>query len=321
MNNQNHTITRRNFLNSASLLTTGILLDPKHLFAQVQSPVITIMKAAATAKINVTKLRGNISILEGSGGNIAVFDGPEGKLMVDAGIGVSKPNVSAALRSVGHNPLKYLVNTHWHFDHADGNEWIHDAGATIIAHENTRKHLANSVRVEDWNYTFPQAPKGALPTVLVKTDHPMKFNRETIHIEYYTPAHTDCDLSVYFTHADVLHVGDTFWNGYYPFIDYSTGGSIDGAIQAAKNNVAMTSSNTIVIPGHGPVGNRSQLVAFRDMLIDIRGKVAILKQQGKSINEIIAAKPTANYDAKWGASLLKATFLPGWFITEYKTKP
>jgi len=308
MNNQNQTITRRSFINSASLLAAGILLAPKDLFAQAQSPVITIMKAAATAKINITKLRGNISILEGSGGNIAVFNGPEGKLMVDAGIGVSKPNVSAALLSVSHNPLKYLVNTHWHFDHADGNEWVHAAGATIIAHENTRKHLANSVRVEDWNYTFPPAPKSALPTIIVKTHHNLQFNGEAIHINYYTPAHTDCDLSVYFPHADIIHVGDTFWNGYYPFSDYSTGGSIDGAIRAAERNVGMTTKNTIVIPGHGPVGNRAQLIAFRDMLIDVRGKVAKLKQQGKSINDIIAARPTADYDTQWGGFVIKGDF-------------
>ncbi|MES2425353.1 MAG: MBL fold metallo-hydrolase [Bacteroidota bacterium] len=307
MNNQNQTINRRNFINSASLLTASVLLMPKGLFAQTQSPVITIKKAAATAKINITKLRGNISMLEGSGGNIAVFNGSEGKLMVDAGIGVSKINVSAALSSVSDKPLKYLINTHWHFDHADGNEWLHDAGATIIAHENTRKHLANSVRVSDWNYTFPPAPKGALPAIIVKTNHSMHFNGEMIHINYYTPAHTDCDLSVYFPHADILHVGDTFWNGHYPFIDYSTGGSIDGAIRAAKRNVAMATANTIVIPGHGPIGNQAHLIEFRDMLIDIRGKVAALKQEGKSIDDVIAAKPTAAYDTKWGSFVIDGT--------------
>lgn len=308
-------INRRRFLESTGILAAGLCFIPKLIFAndeypllrllQQESPVLTIMRAAATAKITATKLRGNVTMLEGSGGNIAVLYGPQGKLMVDAGIGVSKPNVSSALQNIGPNPLKYLINTHWHFDHADGNLWVHEAGATIIAHENTRKHLAVATKVDDWDYTFPAAPKAALPTINFKQNHSIKFNGETLQMKHYKPAHTDSDISVYFTNADILHVADTFWNGYYPFIDYNTGGSINGMIAAAELNVSRTTNKTIIIPGHGPVGNKMQLIEFRDMLVSIRDKVLDMKKQGKSLDEIIAAKPTAAFDDKWGGFVIK----------------
>jgi glyoxylase-like metal-dependent hydrolase (beta-lactamase superfamily II) len=308
MNNQQYSTSRRGFINSASILTAGILLAPKSMFAQAQSPVITIKKAAATAKINVTTLRGNVSVLEGSGGNIVVLNGKQGKLLVDAGIGVSKPNLSAALNGISAGPLKYLINTHWHFDHTDGNEWLHEAGATIIAHEKTQKHLSESVRVDDWNYTFSPSPKAALPTIVFNTDYKLHFNDEMLIMKHYAPAHTDGDISVFFSNADILHTGDTWWNGYYPFIDHNTGGSIDGMIHAAQLNIAQTTNKTIVVPGHGPVGNKQQLTEYRDMLVDVRGKIAGLKKQGRSIDEIISAKPTAAYDAKFGGFVIDGTF-------------
>ena len=124
-------------------------------------------------------------------------------------------------------------------------------------------------------------------------------------MKYYGPAHTDGDISVYFTDADVFHVGDTFWNGYYPFIDYSTGGSIDGMIRATEANLAKVTDKMIVIPGHGAVGNKSQLAFYRDLLVGTREKVATLKKQGKSLDEIVATKPTGTTDAKWGNGFRK----------------
>jgi glyoxylase-like metal-dependent hydrolase (beta-lactamase superfamily II) len=140
-----------------------------------------------------------------------------------------------------------------------------------------------------------------------KTDCEMQWNDTRLLLKYYGPAHTNSDISVNFTDADVLHVGDTWWNGVYPFIDYSTGGGIDGSIRAAEANLAAVSSSTIVIPGHGPVGGRSDMTEFRDMLVAIREKVAALKKQGRSLDETIAAKPTAAYDANWGQFLITPT--------------
>jgi len=271
-----------------------------------ESPVITIRNAAATGKINIHKLRGNITVLEGSGGNITVLTGRAGKLLVDAGI--SRPQVEDALKSLGDEPIKYLINSHWHFDHTDGNEWLHSVGAEITAHENTRKHLCVSTRVDDWDFTFPPAAPGALPTKVITDDETVHLNGTAVLLRCYSPSHTDSDISVEFKEANVISVADTLWNGHYPFIDYSTGGSIDGMILAAEANIARANDQTIVIPGHGPIGNRSQLIEFRDMLVAIREKVGYLKKQGKSLDEAVAAKPTADFDAKWSGFVIDGNF-------------
>jgi glyoxylase-like metal-dependent hydrolase (beta-lactamase superfamily II) len=249
-------------------------------------------------------------VLEGSGGNIAVLTGSEGKMLVDAGIRVSRPQLSKALADIGSGPITHLVNTHWHFDHADGNEWLHSEGARIIAQENTRKHLAGIQRVEDWDYNFLPLGPGGIPSEVFSDAHGLKLNGASIALKHYGPAHTDSDISVTFAEANVVHVGDTFWNGIYPFIDYSTGGSIDGMIAASDANLASTNDDTIIIPGHGePVSNRAELQAFRDMLVAIRDNVARLKKQGRTRDETVAAKPTAAFDAKWGQFVID----PGFF--------
>jgi glyoxylase-like metal-dependent hydrolase (beta-lactamase superfamily II) len=176
---------------------------------------------------------------------------------------------------------------------------------------NTRKRLSVATRVEGWEWTFPAAPAGALPVKVFAAEHEMRRNNTRITLKYYGPAHTDSDVWVIFTDADVVHVGDTWWNGVYPFIDYSTGGSIDGQIRAAEVNLAAFTSKTIIIPGHGPVGDRSGVAEFRDMLVAIRQNVAALKKQGRSLDEAIAAKPTAAFDAKWGQFLITPAHFTG----------
>jgi glyoxylase-like metal-dependent hydrolase (beta-lactamase superfamily II) len=263
-----------------------------------------MINEAAKAKISVQPIRRNISVLEGSGGNIAVLTGRDGKLLVEAGFAVSRPAITSALASINADPIQHLINTHWHTDHTDGNAWLHAAGAEITAHENTRKRLAVATRVEGWEWTFPAAPAGALPAKVFASEYEMRRNDTRITMKYYGPAHTDSDVWVNFTDADVVHVADTWWNGVYPFIDYSTGGSIDGQIRAADANLAAFTKKTIIIPGHGPVGDRSGVAEFRDMLVAIRENVAALKKQGRSLSETIAAKPTTAYDAKWGQFLI-----------------
>jgi glyoxylase-like metal-dependent hydrolase (beta-lactamase superfamily II) len=214
---------------------------------------------------------------------------------------VSRPQVVAALAALGPEPVTHLINTHWHFDHTDGNAWLHELSPTIIAHENTHRHLSTTQRVEDWDFDFAPLPAAALPTEVFATDRRLIFNGTNVTLRYYGPAHTDSDISVYFEEPDVLHVADTYWNGVYPFIDYSTGGSIDGSIRAAEANLALANENTIVIPGHGvPVSDRAGLQRFRDMLVTVRDRVAALKAQGRSLEEIVAARPTAAFDEVWG---------------------
>jgi glyoxylase-like metal-dependent hydrolase (beta-lactamase superfamily II) len=304
-------LSRRGFclccIGAATFASSAGWLTPSEVFAQSRNIVDSIRSASAEAPIKVHKLRNNISMLEGSGGNIGVLTGPDGKILVDAGITASRPRILEALGRLSNDPVRYLINTHWHFDHADGNEWLRKEGATIIAHENTRKHLAEATWVEDWDFNFPPSPAGAVPSEVVATDRTLNANGATLALKHYGPSHTDGDLSVTFQEADILHTGDTYWNGFYPFIDYSTGGSLDGTIRAAEANLSAATDRMIVIPGHGPVSNKAELKAYRDMLVDVREKVAALKKQGRSLDETIAAKPTAAYDAKWGQFAVNPT--------------
>src|SRR5262249_23142551 len=200
--------------------------------------IVSLIKdSAATSPIVTHRVRDNVFVFEGSGGNIAVLAGSDGKVLVDAGISVSRPQITQALAALGAAPVTHLINTHWHFDHSDGNEWLHSIGAEIIAHENTRKHLSEVQRVEDWDYNFPAQPKGAIPTQVFAKEHHLELSGSSTGFRHYRPAHTDSDISVTFAEANILHVGDTFWNGVYPFIDHSTGRKMDGMLSAwhAKN--------------------------------------------------------------------------------------
>lgn len=232
--------SRRQFLKTAAAATAALWVRPYPLYAQHEGDhlVHLIRDGAASAEIEVQRLRGNIAVVMGSGGNIAVLPGRDGQLLVDAGIPASRRSLAKALAGISRDPITHLINTHWHFDHTDGNEWLHSEGAAILAHENTLKRLSVATRVEDWNYTFEPAPIGARPSQVFQAESAMHVNHAHIALTYYGPAHTDSDISVHFTDADVLHVGDTWWNGVYPFIDYSTGGSIDGSIRAAERNVS-----------------------------------------------------------------------------------
>src|ERR1700732_1680750 len=304
-------VSRRQFLISSGAVVAAACLISPRLFSQ-EGLVVMALKTSATANITVQILRRNISVLLGPGGNIAVLTGPDGKLLVDAEVVTARPSVTAALASINADPIKQLINTHWHFDHTGGNDWLHQAGASILAHENTRKRLSVDTRVEGWVYTFPAAPVGAIPTTVFQDEYTVQFNGSTLALKYYGPAHTDSDISVYFTEADVLHTGDTFWNRNYPFVDYSTGGSIDGQIRAAEANLAKVSATTIVIPGHGAVAGKADLTLFHDVLVDAREKVAKLKKQGRTLEQVIAAKPTAPYDAEWGQGFQSPKSFLGW---------
>jgi len=284
------------------------MFAPRTVFGQevpLPEVVVNARKAAATAKIITQNLRGGVYVLMGSGGNIAVLPGPQGKVLVDAGMSTSQPQIVEALNAISSGPISHLINTHWHYDHTDGNEWMHAAGATIIAQDKCKARLSSVQQMKAFNSTFPAAPKGAIPTKTFAEKDGMKLNGVTLSMAHYEPAHTDTDIWIHFVEANVLHTGDTWFNGFYPFIDYSTGGSINGMIKAADRNLATAGPDTIIIPGHGPIGNRKQLQEFRDVLIYSRDAVATLKQQGKTLTEVVAAKPTEKYDSTYGTGFMK----------------
>jgi glyoxylase-like metal-dependent hydrolase (beta-lactamase superfamily II) len=299
-------ISRRRFVGTAAAAAIVYSTDFRSLFAQTAAPqqassgVEQMRAAAANAKIDTLPLRNDLRVLMGSGGNIVVLPGKDGKLLVDSGFSTSKLQITAALAAISGDSLRRLINTHWHFDHTDGNEWMHQAGATITSDKRTRKRMSVQSAIPMFNLVLPPSPNEALPTDVFPKDRTLEHNRETIHLKSYAPAHTDTDISIHFAKANVLHAGDTWFNGFYPFIDYDSGGNIKGMIAAAKVNLSLSDGETMIVPGHGPLGNRAQVSEFHDMLVAILDKVAALKKAGRSEEEAVAAKPTAEFDARWG---------------------
>jgi len=303
---------RRDFLRYlAAGVASAIFTHNLAAFAQAasgQKPMQTVtndmvaqMRASgATAKLTTQKLTDTVSVIFGSGGNVAVLAGTDGKVIVDSGFGTSAPQFKTALAALSSDPLRVLINTHWHFDHTDGNEWMHNAGALIVAHENTRARLSTPQEIAAFGMHFDAAPVAALPQQTFTEQANLFFNQESIALRYYPPAHTDSDILVHFTHNNVIHAGDIFFNGMYPMIDLGTKGNIAGMIGAANKTLALTDGQTKIIPGHGPMADRAMLEQYRDMLVTVHDRVAKLKYDGKSVDEAVAAKPTADLDAKWG---------------------
>ncbi|MBB6188559.1 MBL fold metallo-hydrolase [Rhodanobacter sp. MP7CTX1] len=289
----------------ASLMAVVVLVISTLSLPVVAGVFEQVNAEAASGRITVHPLRGGVTELEGSGGNITVLTGSDGKFMVEAGIALSKKPIQNALDTLGAGSVKYVVNTHWHWDHSDGDAWLHEAGALVIATPNTAKHLAQASRVTNWNHTFPPVTKDGMPTILLTAAKTYNFDGDNIVVTPLAPSHTDGDISVYFTKEDVLATGDTFWNGFYPYIDYEHGGKINGTISAVDSYLVNITDHTLIVPGHGAVGNKAQLKAFRDMLVGIRDRVAMLKAQGKTLDQVVASKPTAPFDAQWGGFIVK----------------
>jgi len=314
MNHGSGLSSRREFLKTTSAVMAGIVLFRQEHSVSAQKAAVTAerMRAAgATAKVTVLPLRAGVSVLTGSGGNILVTTGPDGTLAVDSGYATSQPQIERALSSVSSEPLRHLINTHWHYDHTDGNDWMHKAGAKIIAQAKTRARMSSRQVIPAFDAVLPPSPAGALPSVVFEESETVLINGSGIRLRRYTPAHTDTDISVFFPEANVLHTGDTWFHGYYPFIDYDSGGSIHGLLTAATENLALADETTIVVPGHGEVGSRRDLVEFREMLQSVHDKVAAQKKTGKPLTAVIASKPTSEFDAKWGGGFIRPELFVG----------
>jgi glyoxylase-like metal-dependent hydrolase (beta-lactamase superfamily II) len=293
-------INRRSFLKASGFGAASLLISSPRMYGDFNGLIDNMLREAKTAKVNVIPLGSNIFVIKNRGGNITVADGPDGKLMVDAGISGSHPQIIAALTSLSGNPLREVISTHWHFDHTGGNPWLHEAGARITAHRNTRKHMSVATPVTPWKYTFPPTPEPGLPTRLLETDTSFSMNGMQINVTHPEHAHTDGDLVVAFKNGNVIATADTFWNGYYPFIDIEAGGTINGMINATKANLSLSNDTTKIVPGHGPIATKVELQEYHDMLVSISSSVSKLKNIGVTIEAAVAAKPTAGFDAKWG---------------------
>jgi cyclase len=244
-------------------------------------------------------------MLQGSGGNIGLSVGKDAAFLVDDQFAPLTPKLLAAIKAITDKPVRFVVNTHWHGDHTDGNENLANGGAVIVAHDNVRVRMSSEQFIAVFNSRTPPAPPKALPLVTFSETVAFHLNDEDIHVVHVPPAHTDGDAIIHFTQANVLHLGDTFFNGMYPFIDVSTGGSQEGMVGAANAALRYANDSTRIIPGHGPLATRADLVAYRDMMVKVRDRVAALIKQGKTREQVIAAKPTADLDAKWATGFLK----------------
>jgi glyoxylase-like metal-dependent hydrolase (beta-lactamase superfamily II) len=211
-----------------------------------------------------------------------------------------------------------VVNTHYHGDHTGGNENMGEAGALLVAHENVRKRMAAGTFMEAFNRQVEPAPEGALPVVTFTDAASFHWNGEEIRIFFVGPAHTDGDSIIHFVNADVFHMGDTLFNGMYPFIDVSAGGRIDGMIAAMDRVLEVATEKTRIIAGHGPVATKADLQVNRDMLAQVRDRIAKLKTEGKTTEEIVAAKPTADLDAKWGGGFMQPDVWVGLVVESMK---
>lgn len=246
-------------------------------------------------EIRVERLAPGVAVLFGAGGNIALSYGTDGNAIVDDQFAPLSDKIVAAIATVDPDPVKFVINTHWHFDHTGGNENFGKRGAVIVAHDNVRTRMTAGQFIAAANMQVPPAPGVALPVVTFTDGVTMHLNGDDIHVEHVANGHTDGDSMVHWARANVLHTGDTFVRQGYPFIDISSGGSIDGMIVAATRGLTFVNAATKIIPGHGDVARRADYVEYRTMLIDVRAKVAAGIAARRSKAQIVADKPTAKY--------------------------
>ncbi len=243
-------------------------------------------------------------MLLGAGGNIGVSVGADGVFVIDDRYAPLTEKIKAAVRALSTAPIRFVINTHWHGDHTGGNENLAHDGTLIIAQENVRKRMSVEQFIAAFNSRVPPKPVVALPVVTFADGVTFYLNGDTIQVLHVKAAHTDGDAIIYFRKANVIHAGDTFFNGFYPFIDASTGGSLDGMTAAADQILSLANDQTRIIPGHGPLGGRAEVKAFRDMLATVRIRLARAKIQGLTAEQVMNANLLADLDSTWGKGFL-----------------
>jgi cyclase len=310
--------TRREILRGVGALAGGWALShifPKAIasampgFARQNDSASGDALAAARARfgkvpIESTKLSENLTLLRGPGGNVVVLTGKDGKLIVDTFTQLAWDRFKKTLDEISKAPVKLAIDSHWHWDHTDNNANVSAAGATLIAHENTLKRLKETHDLDVIGLHFDPSPENALPQRTFKESYQLNFSGEHVALGHLAPAHTDSDIYIHFQKANVLHMGDVFFNGIYGYIDKGTKGSIGGMIAGATKMLAMVDNETKIVPGHGPLGNKADLRKFRDMMVTARARVQKLKSSGKSLEQAVAAKPLSDLDAVWGKGVL-----------------
>lgn len=258
--------------------------------------IISLLLTAAPAvaqtppqpEIRVERVAPGVAVLFGRGGNIGLSHGDDGNVLIDDQYAPATERIVAAVRSVDPDPIRYVINTHWHGDHTGGNENLGRSGTVIVAHDNVRRRMSMEQALR--GRPVPPAPAGALPVITFSENLSFHLNGDDIRAIHVAHAHTDGDSLIHWTRANVLHMGDVFFVGFLPFIDVESGGSIDGLIAAVETALAIANETTIIIPGHGPVSRRADLVRYRDMLRLLRGQVAAAVRARRTLAQVQALR-------------------------------
>jgi glyoxylase-like metal-dependent hydrolase (beta-lactamase superfamily II) len=259
--------------------------------------------------IKTVKLTENLYVLDGAGGNVAVFVWEEGVLLVDDKIAPASANLKAAVAAITPKPIRFVVNSHWHPDHRGGNEALAGDGSVIVAHENVRRRMSVDSFIATFDRTFPASPPKALPVVTFTRDVTFHLGGETISVVHVAPAHTDGDSFVRFQEANVLHMGDCYLPGSFPVVDHSNGGALAGIIAAADSALGTLDARSRIIPGHGAVASAQDLREWRDMIATIQERVAKLVAAGNSIEQVKAERPTQDWDSRLTQSFVTSDHL------------
>jgi cyclase len=278
--------------------------------AAVTATVCTAFVPAAaqnpdSVQIRSEKLTEGTYVLFGRGGNIGLAVGPEAVFVVDDQFAPLTPKLLAAIRAITDRPVRFVLNTHWHFDHTGGNENMGKAGALVVAHDNVRRRMSTGQFIEFIKRQEPAAAPGALPIVTFNDAVTFHINGDEVAVFHLPHAHTDGDAVVHFRRANVVHMGDVYVTGSFPFVDLSSGGSVSGIIRGVERVLALIDDATKVIPGHGPMSNKVALRAYRDMLVTVRDRVHAEVAKGRTIDQILAAKVAADFD-QFGRGFIKA---------------
>jgi cyclase len=285
------TSTRRDFLRALTAGAVGL---------SITCPAFGQGAPAITA----TKLGPTLVLLSGNGGNVALVIGRNGLMMVDGGLPENAAAMLKAVAGVDSHPVTTVFNTHWHFDHIGCNEALGKIGAKIIAHENTRRHLSQRVTLEALGRTFEPLQAQGRPVETFATSGKMTFERDALEYVHVDPAHTDGDAFVHFTGPNVLHTGDLLFKDAYPVIDYSTGGWLGGMAAACDVMANVCSAQTRVIPGHGTMATRADLIASRDMMRTVQERLMPMVREGRTVDDVVKAAPTKDLDEKWGKGFM-----------------
>ena len=296
------------------LLATGVaasvLVAPAG--AQNTPPQAEVSPAEDAVPVSIQRLRPDLHVLmSGRNGNIGVWHGTDGIVVVDDSLAPLAPKVLTVIREIADGPIRFVINTHWHPDHTGGNEALGSAGGIVVAHDKVRARMSEEQFIELVNMRIPPSPAAALPIVTFDESLTLHLNGDRLDIVHVSDAHTDGDAVLWWRAANVVHAGDVYLSGSFPFVDLDSGGTLAGLVAGVEAILARVDDATIVIPGHGPVSNRRELAEYRDMIVTVGRRIREGVEHGRNLEEVLASRPTAEYDARYGQGFMTPTRLVG----------